>query len=137
MTSRQPCKRPSWTSDAAQAKRAGHRFKGHQMSYRFRVNDWTGLDLPSARATESTVPQVPAGTDPAQPGVPALRFQDRAATCGTPCANRTGLAAVALAGHAEESHKTWPCRVTTTRTSEAPNARVQLPGAVDTAYTSN
>ena len=113
------------------------RFNGHRMSYRSRVNDRTGLDLPSARATASTVPQVPAGTDPAQPRVPAVRFQDRAVTCGTPCVNSTGLAALALAGHAEESHKTWPSRVTTTRMSEMPHARVQLPGAVDTAYTSN
>ena len=107
------------------------------MGYRDRVNDRTGLDLPSARATASTRPQVPAGTEPAQPDVLALRFQDRTATWGTPCMNRTGLAAGALARQPEESHKTWPRRTTTTWTDDGPNARVQLPGAVDTAYTSN
>ena len=107
------------------------------MSYRDNVNDRAGLDLPYARATALTLPQVPAATDPAQAAVRALRFQDRTVTCGTPWVNRTGLAARVPDWHAAESHMTRPCLVTMTLTREVPNASAQLPRAVDTAYTSN
>jgi hypothetical protein len=56
-------------------------------------------------ATASSVPEAPAGSEPAQPaGAAALGFQIIVSTCGTPTVNRTGFAAEGL--QAAESHTT-------------------------------
>jgi hypothetical protein len=66
---------------------------------------WTGLDRPSLTATASSVPWVPAGSDPAQPaGSVALGFQTIVSTCGTPSVNWTGFAGEDT--QAAESHTT-------------------------------
>ena len=84
------------------------------------MNDLTGLDRPSAIATTSNVPFVPAGIDPAHAGLLAFRFQVTVTNCGTPCAKSTVVAAAAGALQAAESQITCPVRVTTTCTSDAP-----------------
>ena len=56
-------------------------------------------------ATASSVPGVPAGSEPAHPaGPPALGSQTTVSSCGTPSVNRTGFAAEDL--QAAESHTT-------------------------------
>jgi hypothetical protein len=65
----------------------------------------TGLDWPSLRATASSGPELPAGSEPAQPaGAVALGFQITVSTCGTPRVNETGFAAAGV--QAAESQTT-------------------------------
>lgn len=95
----------------------------------------TWLDLPVVMATAEKVPVAPFGSDPAQPdGLVASRFHEIVSMCGTPVWNWTGVAADDP--HVEESHTTWPCLVTTTRTDPAPYGSWHGVLAVDTAYTS-
>ncbi|MGH3244773.1 MAG: hypothetical protein ACRDOI_00945 [Trebonia sp.] len=96
------------------------------------MNARTELDWPSLIATASSVPEAPAGSEPAQPaGDAAAKSQTIASTCGTPSVNRTGFAAEGL--QAAESHTTRPRRVTTTWTEAGPYGSVQAAAEVETA----
>jgi hypothetical protein len=78
------------------------------------------------------VPDSPAVSAPPQPdGRVAFGSQVSFSTCGTPSVKRAVLAGAG--SHAEESHTTWPLRVTTTRTAPGPNGSVHAAAVVRTA----
>jgi hypothetical protein len=65
----------------------------------------TELDRPSLIATASSAPEVPAGSEPAQPaGSVTLGSQTIVSSCGTPGVNWTGFTAECL--QAAESQTT-------------------------------